>query len=305
MTWRAWATFVALCVIWGVPYFFIKLALAELSPAVIAWTRITLAAAVLVPIAWRRGVLRPALAHKRAVIAFAIAELAIPFTLVALGEQWISSSLTGILIATVPLTVVLIAPLFGVREKLGLRRLIGLAIGFLGVVTILGLDAGHGPMLWAGVACMLIAVAGYAIGPLVVERYLADVDELGALAASLVVAMIVLLPAAIALAPAHAPSSLALTSVAVLGLLCTALGLLLYFYLISAAGAARASVVAYINPAIAAIFGVALLHEPFGVSSAAGLAMILVGSWLATHKPRTTTAAAPAATKNRAAPLSG
>ena len=305
MTWRAWTTFVALCVIWGVPYFFIKLALAELSPAVIAWTRITLAAAVLVPIAWRRGVLRPALAHKRAVIAFAIAELAIPFSLVALGEQWISSSLTGILIATVPLTVVLIAPLFGVREKLGLRRLIGLAIGFLGVVTILGLDTGHGPMLWAGVVCMLVAVAGYAIGPLVVERYLADVDELGALAASLVVAMIVLLPAAIVLAPAHAPSPVALTSVAVLGLLCTALGLLLYFYLISAAGAARASVVAYINPAIAAIFGVALLHEAFGVSSAAGLLMILVGSWLATHKPRTTAAAAPAATENRAAPLSG
>jgi drug/metabolite transporter (DMT)-like permease len=304
MTWRAWATFIALCAIWGVPYFFIKLALAELSPVVIAWTRITLAAAVLVPIAWRRGVLRPVLAHKRAVIAFAIAELALPFWLVALGEQWISSSLAGILIATVPLTVVIIAPLFGVREKLGLRRLAGLAIGFLGVLTILGLDTGHGPMLWAGVACMLIAVAGYAIGPLVVERYLADVDELGSLAASLVVAMIVLLPAAIVLAPVHAPSPVALTSVAVLGLLCTALGLLLYFYLISAAGAARASVVAYINPAIAALFGVALLHEPFGINSAVGLLMILLGSWLATHKPQSKPETA-AAAENSIEPSSG
>jgi drug/metabolite transporter (DMT)-like permease len=257
---------------------------------------------VLVPIAWRRGVLRPVLAHKGAIIAFAIAELAIPFSLIALGEQWISSSLAGIFIATVPMTVVIIAPLFGVREKLGLRRSFGLAIGFLGVIAILGLDVGHGPMLWAGVACMLIAVAGYAIGPLIVERYLADVDELGALAASLVIAMIVLAPAAVALAPAHTPSPLALTSVVVLGLLCTALGLLLYFYLISAAGAARASVVAYINPAIAAILGVAVLREPFGFSSAAGLAMILLGSWLATHKPQTGIASAPSAAENSAKP---
>jgi drug/metabolite transporter (DMT)-like permease len=284
MSWRAWATFVTLCAIWGVPYFFIKLALEDLSPLVIAWTRIALAAAVLVPIAWKRGVLRPAMAHKGAVIAFAIAELAIPFTLIAAGEQWISSSLAGILIATVPLTVVIIAPLFGVREKLGVRRMIGLGIGFCGVVAILGLDAGHGPMLWAGVACMLVSVAGYAIGPLVVERYLSDVDELGALAASLVVAMIMLAPLALLSAPAHTPSSLALASVAVLGLLCTALGLLLYFYLINEAGAARASVVAYINPAVAAVFGVFLLDEPFGLNATLGLAMILLGSWLATHK---------------------
>jgi drug/metabolite transporter (DMT)-like permease len=285
MSWRAWATFIALCAIWGVPYFLIKLALAELSPLAIAWTRIALAAAVLVPIAWKRGVLRPALHHKGAVVAFAIAELAIPFSLIAAGEQWISSSLTGILIATVPLTVVVIAPLFGVREKLGPRRLAGLGIGFCGVIMILGLDSGHGPMLWAGVACTLVAVAGYAIGPLVVERYLADVDELGALAASLVVAAIVLAPLALWTAPTQLPSALALTSVAVLGLLCTALALLLYFWLISEAGAARASVVAYINPAIAALLGVVALNEPFGVNAALGLGMILLGSWLATHKP--------------------
>jgi drug/metabolite transporter (DMT)-like permease len=145
---------------------------------------------------------------------------------------------------------------------------------------------------------MLIAVAGYAIGPLVVERYLADIDELGALAASLVVALVVLLPPAIAQAPEHAPSALALTFVAVLGLLCTALGLLLYFYLISAAGAARAALVAYINPAVAAILGVVVLDEPFGVNSAVGLLMILFGSWLATHRTPAAVAAAPAAARD-------
>lgn len=286
MTWRTWATFAALCAIWGLPYFFIKLALGDLSPVCIAWGRITLAAVVLVPIAWRRGSLQRAFAHKGAIFAFAVAELVIPFSLIAMGEQWISSSFAGILIATVPLSVVVIAPLFGVKERLGALRIAGLAIGFCGVIAIVGLDTGHGPMLWAGVVCIMISVAGYAIGPLVVQRYLSDVDELGAVAASLVVASILLLPIAALTAPTHMPSAVSLTAVAALGILCTALALYLYFYLINVAGAARASVVAYINPAVAAVIGVLVLHEPFGLGAGIGLAMILFGSYLATGKSR-------------------
>jgi len=286
MTWRAWATFAALCAIWGLPYFFIKLALQELSPVCVAWGRITLAAIVLVPIAWHRGALQKAFAHKTAVTVFAVAELVIPFSLIAMGEQWLSSSLTGILIATVPLSVVVIAPLFGVREHLGALRIAGLAIGFCGVVAIVGLDTGHGPMLWAGVVCIMISVAGYAIGPLVVQRYLSDVDELGAVAASLVVASILLLPLAVLSAPSHLPSAPSLGAVAALGILCTALALYLYFYLINEAGAARASLVAYINPAVAAVIGVLVLHEPFGIGAGVGLVMILVGSWLATGRSK-------------------
>ncbi|MGH8236947.1 MAG: DMT family transporter [Steroidobacteraceae bacterium] len=286
MTWRAWVTFAALCAIWGLPYFFIKLALQDLSPVCIAWGRITLAAIVLGPIAWRRGSLQKAFAHKWAVTAFAVGELVVPFSLIAMGEQWVSSSLTGILIATVPLSVVLIAPLFGVKEKIGALRIAGLAIGFCGVIAIVGLDTGHGPMLWAGVVCIMISVAGYAIGPLIVERYLADVDELGAVAASLVVASIVLLPLAALSAPERVPSAVSLSAVAALGVACTALALYLYFYLINVAGAARASVVAYINPAVAAVIGVLVLHEPFGVATGAGMVMILFGSWLATGRSR-------------------
>ena len=281
MSWRASITFAVLCVIWGVPYFFIKLALIDLSPACIAWGRITLAAAILLPIAWKRGVLVPAMRHKGAVIAFAIAELVIPFFLIAFGEQWLTSSFSGILVATVPLTVVLIAPLFGVHERLSMRRMAGLALGFSGVVVLLGLDTGHGPMLWLGVGAMMIAVAGYAIGPLIVQRYLSGVDELGALACSLLIASLVLLPFAIATAPEQMPANLSLISVGVLGVVCTALALLLYFYLIHEAGAARASLIAYVNPAVAAILGVLVLNEHFGLSAFAGLIMILAGSSLA------------------------
>jgi drug/metabolite transporter (DMT)-like permease len=115
---------------------------------------------------------------------------------------------------------------------------------------------------------------------------LSDVDELGAVAASLVVASILLLPLAALSAPNHMPSALSLSAVAALGIACTALALYLYFYLINVAGAARASVVAYINPAVAAVIGVLVLNEPFGVATAVGMAMILFGSWLATGKSR-------------------
>jgi len=115
MTWRTWVTFAVLCVFWGIPYFFIKLALVDLSPACVAWSRITLGAVVLVPIAWQRGTLWPALQHKGAIIAFAVAELVIPFSLISLAERWISSSMAGVLIATVPLTVVLMSGRTGRR----------------------------------------------------------------------------------------------------------------------------------------------------------------------------------------------
>ena len=282
MTWRTWTTFWLLCLLWGIPYFFIKLALVELSPACVAWSRITLGALVLVPIAWRRGVLLPTLRHKGAIVAFAVTELVVPFSLISLGESWISSSLAGVLIAAVPLTVVIIAPLFGVREHMSARRLFGLVVGLAGVVVLLGVDTISSAQQWAGVACMVGAIVGYAVGPLVVQRYLSGVDELGSLAASLLVASIILAPVALWTAPHTIPSPLVLTSVAILGLFCTALALLLYFYLIHAAGAARASVVAYISPAIAAVLGIFVLQEQFGIGIAAGLAIILAGSWLGT-----------------------
>lgn len=280
MTLRTSILFSILCVFWGIPYFFIKLALVDISPICVAWGRITLAALVLLPVAWHRGALRPALRHKTAIVAFAITELVIPFSLIALAERWISSSMTGVLVATVPLTVVIVAPLFGVRETLSARRLTGLIVGLVGVIALLGFDSIVGTAQWLAVAFLVLAIIGYAVGPLIVQRYLSGVDEIGALAVSLGVASALLLPAAVVNVPSTAPSVLSLASIGVLGLICTASALLLYFYVIHAAGAARASVVAYISPAIAAVLGVAILHEHFGIGIAVGLALILFGSAL-------------------------
>jgi drug/metabolite transporter (DMT)-like permease len=284
MSLQATVTFCALCLIWGIPYFLIKVALVDFSPAVVAWGRISLGALVLFPLAYRRGGLGVWRQHKAALSAFAVAELVIPFSLIAVGERWISSSLAGILVATVPMTVVLLAPAFGIKETMSARRILGLFVGFAGVVALLGIDRISSPLQWAGAACIAVAVVGYAAGPLVVQRYLADVDESAAVAVSLVIASIILLPFAVLTMPAVTPTMHGTASLATLGIVCTAVAMLLYFYLINAAGAARASVIAYVNPAVAALLGVLLLNEHLGIGSITGLILILAGSWLATQR---------------------
>jgi drug/metabolite transporter (DMT)-like permease len=275
--------FAALGIIWGFPYFFIKLAVQELSPFVVAWGRVALGTLILLPIAWQRGALRTLSAHKAAVCAFAVAEFIIPFSAISFGERWISSSVTGILIATVPLTIALISRFFGLHEPLGIVRLTGLGLGFVGVAALLGLGTVTGLKGWGGVACMLLATTGYAIGPLIVQRHFGDMDSFGPVAASLAVSSIVLLPFAIYTFPTHMPSTLALSSIAVLGAICTALAMLLLFFLIGQAGASRASVITYINPAVATLLGVTLLHERLGVGGVTAFVLILLGSWLATR----------------------
>ena len=283
MNWRAWSAFAALGIIWGFPYFFIKLAVQEISPFVVAWGRITLAAVILLPIAWRRGALRSLGSHKAAVLAFAVAEFGVPFAAISIGERWIDSAVTGILIAAVPLTITLISRFFGVHERLGVWRLLGLIIGLLGVVALLGLGTISTPLQWAGVGCMLLATVGYAIGPLIIQRHLSKLDAIGPIAASLLAAsLLLLIPAALTF-PRSIPSVIALSSVAILGIVCTATAMLLMFYLVSHAGASRASVITYINPIVASLLGVFVLDERLGVGGLTAFGLILFGSWLATR----------------------
>jgi drug/metabolite transporter (DMT)-like permease len=286
MNWRVWLTFGALSVIWGVPYFFIRIAVQEVPPLVVAWGRITIAALILLPIAWRRGSLASLRGNWVAVCWFAVAEFVVPFSAIAIGERWIGSAITGILIAGVPLTIVILSHFFGVHEQLGGRRLLGLVTGFFGVAALVGFGPVSGLQGWAGVGCMLLATVGYAIGPLIIQRYLSGMDSLGAVAASLTIASLVLLLPALVTFPTHLPSVVSLSSIAVLGLLCTAIAMLLMFYLVGHAGAARASIITYINPVVATLLGAGFLHERLGVVGTLAFGIILIGSWLAT---RTTT----------------
>ena len=283
MTWRGWTAFVALGIIWGLPYFFIKVAVQELSPVILAFSRVALATLILMPIAWRRGALRSLGRHKAAICAFGLVEFAIPFSLISVGERWISSSVTGILIAMVPLSIALIQRFFGIRESLGAWRIAGLAIGFIGVAALLGTGSISGSLGWAGVGCMLLATIGYAVGPLIIQRHLHGLDSIGPLALSLLVASIVLFVPAVMELPAGLPSAAALASIAVLGVVCTAVAMLLMFYLVHHAGASRAAVITYINPVVAALLGVLVLDEHLGIGGFVAFVLILLGSWLATR----------------------
>ncbi|HEY4342130.1 MAG TPA: DMT family transporter [Steroidobacteraceae bacterium] len=282
MSWRGWLAFVALGIIWGLPYFFIRLAVQELSPFVVAWSRVTIAVLILLPIAWQRGALRPLKTRMAAVCAFAAVEFVVPFSTISIGERWISSSVTGILIAGVPILVALIGRFFGVHERLGARRTLGLVLGLCGVVALLGFGTISGLLGWAGVGCMIVAAVGYAVGPLIIQKHLRGLDSIGPVAASLAVASAVLLLPAAATLPARWPSAVTVSSIVVLGVLCTAVAMLLMFFLVRDAGASRATIITYINPVIATLLGVGLLHERLGVGGLTAFAVILAGSWLAT-----------------------
>ena len=284
MSGRAWIAFISLGLIWGVPYFFIKLAVQEMSPYVVACSRLLLASAILLPIAARRGALRSVGTHLVPICIFGVVEFVIPFSAISLGEQWISSSATAILIAMVPLTVVLISRFFGVHERLGPWRAAGLVVGLVGVAALVGFGPISGLWGWIGVGCMVLAMIGYAVGPLIVKRYLADMDSVGPVAASQSVAGLLLLPFALATLPPHWPTPVALVSIAVLGVLCTAVAMMLMFFLILDAGPSRASIITYVNPAVATLLGVLVLREHLGLGGSMAFVLILLGSWLATRK---------------------
>ena len=283
MTRRAWLLFILSSVIWGVPYLFIKIAVdAGIAPAFIAWSRIALAAALLLPLAIQRKVLQGLRERTAAIIGYTACEVAVPFILISIGEQYITSSLTAILVATMPLMVALLSLRLIPGEHLSGKRLIGLLIGFAGVVALLGFDIAGRATELLGAALVLVATLGYAIAPIIVSRRLSDLDPLGPVTASLLIATVALLPPAIATFPGQLPSVSALIAIAVLGIICTAAGLLVFFRLIAEAGPSRASVITYVNPLVAVIVGVVTLGERLSLVSVAGLGLILVGSWVST-----------------------
>jgi drug/metabolite transporter (DMT)-like permease len=280
VTRRGWLLFSALGVIWGIPYLLIKVAVRELSPASLVFLRTAIGAALLLPVVARRGNARALLAHWRPIALFTVVELAIPWLLLSDAERQVTSSLAGLFMASVPLVGAVLARVTGRHERLGARRVAGLFVGLAGVVALLGLDLGSGD---AGAIVKLAVVAlGYAIGPMIVARRLGDLPTLDVVAAALTLCAVGYAPVGIAQLPPAFPGWEIAGAVAVLGVACTALAFLLFFELIAAVGPVRATVITYVNPAVAVAAGVAVLGEPFTSGTAVGFVLILAGSWLAT-----------------------
>lgn len=274
--------------IWGIPYLLIRVAVTGITPATLVFSRTAIAALILLPIVLARGGWREIFAggwrHGRwlAVAAFAAFEVALPWFFLSSAEQRLSSSLAGLLVSAVPLVGVLIAPLFGNRESIGAAGLVGLLIGVVGVGAIVGLDfhlSDTGALLE-----MVGVTVGYAIGPAILARYLAGVQSVNVIAIAVTLCALAYAPIAFVQRPTVLPSVGVLASVAVLGVVCTAIAFVLFFALIAEIGPVRATVITYINPAVAAVLGVAVLGERLTFGMAAGFVLVIAGSVLATRR---------------------
>jgi drug/metabolite transporter (DMT)-like permease len=280
---RGWALFIAMSVIWGMPYLLIKVAVGEVSPSMLVFVRCVIGAALLLPWTIAKGQLRPALRHWRALLVFTAVEMAAPWWLIAYAETSLSSSLTGLLIAGVPFVAALAGRLVGEEERLSPVRVLGMVIGVVGIGVLLGLDV-EGAQLLPLLAIGLVLI-GYAAGPLVVTRALPEVPGVAASSIALFVTAVVYAPFAVPqfdeLGGVTAPGWVSLL---VLGVVCTALALALFFALIREVGPQRALIITFVNPAVAVLLGVLLLDEPFTLGIAIGLPLVLVGCVLATRR---------------------
>lgn len=282
MTKRGWILFVALGLLWGMPYLLIRIAVETIDPLVVAFARTLIGALLLLPIALHRKALAAGFRRWKWLLAFTLIEINVPWLLLGHAETRLNSSTAGLLIAVVPLIAAVIGAKLG-HERLEPRRALGLGVGFAGVALLVGLDV-HFSDLIAVAETMVVALC-YAIGPIIIARKLSDVPAIGVVAASLVLATLIYAPFAPFLWPAQV-SAAAGWSMVGLGVLCTATAFLVFFALIAEVGASRATVITYVNPAVAIVLGALVLAEPVTLGMALGFPLVIVGSVLGTARAR-------------------
>ena len=271
--------FAALSVIWGTPYLLIRIAVRDFSPPTLVFFRTGTAGLAFLPFLFRREVLRSLWNHWRALVVYTVIEVAIPWLLLSTAEQRLTSSLSGLLIATVPLIAIVWSWTTRHEGRPAWSRLAGLVVGFAGVAVIVGVDV-HGPDVIAVFEVLGTAVC-YAIGPFIIARNLATVSSSAAVGTSLVLTALGYAPVGLTHLPGHLTPEV-IASVAILVAVCTGVAFLVYFALIAEVGPARATVITYVNPAVAVVLGIVILHERFSLGLALGVPLVLIGSFLGT-----------------------
>jgi drug/metabolite transporter (DMT)-like permease len=288
VTKRGWILFGALSFIWGTPYFMIRVAVNEVSPAVMVLARLTLGSLLLLPWAMRQGSLGVLKTHWKLIVFFGLLEMAFPWAAIGFAEQRISSSLAALLIASVPMINGIVAKQMKLDLDWDAKRIIGIAVGLGGVAALVGLDV-RADSWWAVAACM-ITVIGYATAPILISEKLADVPSSGIITLSMIFVALVYVPivgwqvhtGTWSHGPVHTNTWLALGW---LGVVCTAIAFIAFFALIDEIGPIRSSVITYINPAVAVILGVIFLNEGITAGLIVGFPLVILGSYLATRKP--------------------
>ncbi len=272
----------ALAALWGASYMFIEIALdGGLSSTFLVFARTALGALVLAPVALARGAFAPARRHLPLLTLVALIQITGPFLLITVGQHHVTSSMAGILVASAPIFTTIIAAFYAHDDRLGPVGIAGVALGILGVALLFGVDlSGTAETLLAGLA-ILLAGLGYAVGATITKRRLPDVPPIGLAASIIGLGALLLLPLAPFTLPSSMPSAGTWGALLVLGAGGTGVAFLIFFVLNADVGPSRTSVVAYIAPFFSVIYGVTLLDEPFSLGTAAGLVLILAGSWMA------------------------
>ena len=280
--------FLAAGIAWGIPYFFIRIAVEHFSTESIVFGRVIIGAAILIPFAIATNALRPALKAWPWVLAFAVIEMVIPWWLIVEAERHVSSGLAGLMIATVPFYGLLIG--YFVQGDKSLRHpktIIGLIVGFVGVALLVGIDALAGHLDVVSIVMLVAAAIGYAVAPAIAAEKLGAVPTAGVMSLSMAIVAVVYAGPALTKLPgeiAANPPLEAWSAIGVLGLICSALAFIVFFALVREIGSARATTITYVNMAVALVLGIAFLHEPITPGILIGLPMVVAGSIWASKK---------------------
>lgn len=288
MSRKGFLLFLTVGLAWGVPYFFIRVAVDYFSTETIIFSRVIVGAAVLIPFAFATKAIKPALKAWPWVLAFALIEMVVPWYLITDAEQHVTSGLAGLMIATVPFYALIIAYFIqGDKSVKHPKTLIGLVTGFIGVILLVGIDTISGHVDLANVLKLVVAAIGYAVAPAVAAMKLGKVPSAGVMALSMVIVAVVYAVPAIIQLPgeiAANPPIEAWLSLGGLGVICSAIAFIAFFELVKEIGSARATLITYINTAVALVLGIAFLNEPLTIGIMIGFPLVLIGSYWASKK---------------------
>src|SRR5680860_64675 len=277
MTRRSWIQFFLLAAMWGASYLFIKVALEDVSPAMVVFARTALASLVLLPFALRADALSGLRESKGAFLL----QVAAPFMLISVGQQDISTSLAGILVATAPIYTFLLAFRFERENRPRGIGLVGVLLGVVGVGLLLGVDLDGGSAALLGGLMVVVASLGYALGAFYLRYRFSGTMPIGTVTVTMGISALMTLPVALATFPSGVPDLETFGSLGALGVFGTGISFVLFYTLIADIGPSKTSLVAYVAPGFAVIYGVTLLGEDFTPATLAGLVLILGGSYLA------------------------
>ena len=285
----SWIYFALVSVLWGVPYLFIRVAVApgQFTPAFVVFSRVAIGAALLIPYAIKRGVLKPALRQWKWIAAYGLLEMVGPWGLISQGETKVNSGLAALLIATVAIWATILNGALGDKTVWHSTRLIGLAVGFIGICLVVGIESLKGKVNVVAILMLLLAAIGYAIAPTLARRKIPEIDGAAVNGLAMLITTIIYAPFAIADWPHHHVRINSIYSLIALGIFPTAICFVVFFKLIADIGNARASLVAYVNTGVAVLIGVIVLHEKLTAGILVGLPLVLLGSYFASRKPIT------------------